>query len=211
MFAMYDDDGLRFRDTLDRLYNLHEVTPSDKSLSATDRDAQGSFKDQLGKEGDKITNEAKEQYKEITNLDTSHEIVHIQDIMQTPVVTIDDSKTVIECYELMQEHKVQQLPIRADNELHLKGMITLHDVVELLMDDLHYARANANKQVSDIYTKEIITTDPISDIRRVAKVMVDFNKNAIPVVNSEDVLVGIVTKSDIAKAISHIPHLQMWA
>ncbi|MEA3353035.1 MAG: CBS domain-containing protein [Campylobacterota bacterium] len=210
MFAMYDDDGLRFRDTIDRLYNLHQITPSDKTLSATDRDAQGSFKEALSS-GDKITHEAKEKYKQITNLDTTHEIFHVQDIMKTPVVTIDDSKTVQECYELMQEHQVQQLPIRADNELHLKGMITLHDIVALLMDNISYARSNIHKHVSDIYTKEIITTDPISDIRRVGKVMSDFNKNAIPVVNTDDVLVGMVTKADIVKAMSHIPHLQMWA
>ncbi|MEA3289710.1 MAG: CBS domain-containing protein [Campylobacterota bacterium] len=210
MFAMYDDDGLRFRDTIDRLYNLHEITPSDKSLSATDRDAQGSFKEELNS-GDKITQQAKEKYKQVTNLDTGHEIYHVQEIMKNPVITVDDSKTVQECYEIMQEYKVQQLPIRADNDLHLKGMITLHDIVELLMNDPSYAKNNIHKHIYDIYTKEIITTDPISDIRRVGKVMIDFNKNAIPVVNENDILVGIVTKSDIVKAMSHIPHLQMWA
>ena len=57
----------------------------------------------------------------------------------------------------------------------------------------------------------IITTDPISDIRRVSKVMIDFNLNAIPVVNEEDIILGVVSRHDIVKAVSSIPHLQIWA
>ena len=30
MFAMYDDDGLNFRNSIDHLYNIHEITPSQK-------------------------------------------------------------------------------------------------------------------------------------------------------------------------------------
>ncbi len=68
-----------------------------------------------------------------------------------------------------------------------------------------------HKHIYDIATKKILTTDPISDIRRVAKVMIDFNLNAIPVVNSGDVLVGMVSRHDIIKAVSTLPHMQIWA
>jgi acetoin utilization protein AcuB len=59
--------------------------------------------------------------------------------------------------------------------------------------------------------QEFISTDPISDIRRVAKVMIDFKHDAIPVVNSNDILVGIVSKTNIINAVSHIPNLKLWA
>ena len=80
------------------------------------------------------------------------------------------------------------------------------------MEDLDYAKNYGNRAVNDIATKSIITTDPVSDVRRVAKVMDDFNLNALPVVNENDVLVGIVSKNDIIKAVSSsLNHLQMWA
>jgi CBS domain-containing protein len=41
--------------------------------------------------------------------------------------------------------------------------------------------------------------------------MIDFNLNAMPVVNSLDILVGIVSRNDIVKAVASLPHLQLWA
>ena len=209
MFAMYDDDGLNFRSTIDHLYNLHEVTYSEPIKNNTDGKNKQAFEDKLYQ--GKITQEAKDKYKQITNLDTKVEIFHVEEIMSHHVTTVNDSITVKECYDLMVEYNIQQLPIIADSALHLKGMITKPDILRYLFDDIDYAAGNIHKHIYDISTKKIITTDPISDIRRVAKVMLDFNLNAIPVVNGDDILVGIVSRNDIVKAVSTIPHMQIWA
>ncbi len=209
MFAMYDDDGLNFRSTIDHLYNLQEVTASQPIKNNTDGKNKQPFEDKLYQ--GKITQEAKDKYKQITNLDTKVEIFHVEDVMSHRVLTVNDSKTVIECYELMEEHNLQQLPVIADSALHLKGMITKPDILRYLVDDIEYANKNIHRHISDITTKKIITTDPISDIRRVAKVMIDFGINAIPVVDGDDILVGMVTRHDIVKAVSNIPHMQIWA
>ena len=213
MFAMYDDDGLNFRSTIDHLYNLHEVTESKPIKSSTDKDKekQGNenFQDSLYR--GKITQEAKDKYKQVTNLDTKVEIFHVEQVMSHEVTTVSDATTIQECYELMEEKGVQQLPVIADSALHLKGMITKHDILRYLVDDIEYASSNMHKHIYDITTKKILTTDPISDIRRVAKVMIDFNLNAIPVVNGDDIVVGMVSRHDIIKAVSTIPHMQIWA
>ena len=209
MFAMYDDDGLNFRSTIDHLYNLHEITESKPLENNTKGKKKQCFREKLYQ--GKITQEAKTKYKQIANLDTKVEIFHIEDIMSHRVTTTDDSKTIKECYELMQEHNVQQLPVIADSTLHLKGMITQRDILKYLTDDIEFASQNIHRNVFHLATKEVITTDPISDIRRVSKVMIDFNLNAIPVVNSDDIVVGIITRHDIIKAVSNIPHMQIWA
>ena len=67
-----------------------------------------------------------------------------------------------------------------------------------------------DKPAIDIAKEDVITSDPISDIRRVAKVMVDFNLNAMPIVSQEDKIVGIVSRTDILKAVSTIPPLRLW-
>ena len=41
--------------------------------------------------------------------------------------------------------------------------------------------------------------------------MVDFKLDAIAIVEENDILVGIVSKTDIIKAISHLPSLQLWS
>ena len=210
MFAMYDDDGLNFRNSIDHLYNVHEISPSQKLKNKVhDEDQKQNFQESLYK--GKITKEATDAYKQMNNLDTRVDIYHVEQIMSHQVITVSDDKTIGECYEIMKEHTIQQLPIIDDNQLHLKGIITRHDILKYLVQDLEYAEENFEKPIDNISTKKIITTDPISDIRRVSQVMLDFNLNAIPVVNAEDVLVGIVSRNDIIKAVASLPHLQLWA
>ena len=52
---------------------------------------------------------------------------------------------------------------------------------------------------------------PNSALRKVAKVMIDFKLHAIPIVDEHDILIGIVSKTDIIKAVSHIPQFQLWS
>ncbi|MBD3841085.1 MAG: CBS domain-containing protein [Campylobacterales bacterium] len=211
MFAMYDDDGLNFRSTIDRLYSVHGIESSQAIKNKSQNPQEHpDFQDTLDQKS-KVTQKAKDQYRQIANLDTKHEIFHVNEIMSSELIIAEDSMSIQECYDLMQEHNIQQLPIKSDTKMHLKGMITKHFILELLIDDPSYVAINLKKKVDDIIQKKLITTDPISDIRRVAKVMVDFNLNAIPVVNNQDEAIGIVTRNDIIKAIANIPHLQIWA
>jgi len=209
MFAMYDDDGLNFRSTIDNLYNLHKITSSNTVKNNANNQNKQNFHDTLYK--GKITEEAKNKYMQITNMDIQHDIFHVNQLMNTHVITIEDTTTIKECYDLMQEYSIQQLPIIADNKLHLKGIVTIHDIIRYIFNDIQYAEHNANNKICDISTKKVITTDPISDIRRVAKVMIDFKINAIPVVNSDDVILGVVSRYDMINALASIPHLQVWA
>ena len=208
MFAMYDDDGLNFRSTIDNLYTVHEIAPSKRIKNDTKENKNSSKFDTFYK--GKIDQEAKDKYKQIANLDTRVEIFHVEQIMSHTAVIISDTKSIRECYDMMQENEVQQLLIQADNFNHLKGMVTKHDILNHFMENVEN-RNILNTPISEIVKNKIITTDPISDIRRVAKVMIDFNLNAIPVVDGEENILGVVTRHDIVDAVSNIPHLQIWA
>ena len=208
MFAMYDDDGLNFRSTIDNLYTVHEIAPSKRIKNDTKENKNSSKFDTFYK--GKINQEAKDKYKQIANLDTRVEIFHVEQIMSHTAVIISDTKSISECYDMMQENEVQQLLIQADNFNHLKGMVTKHDILNYFMENVEN-RNILNTPISEIAKNKIITTDPISDIRRVAKVMIDFNLNAIPVVDGEENILGVVTRHDIVDAVSNIPHLQIWA
>ena len=84
-------------------------------------------------------------------------------------------------------------------------------ILNLLMDDLENLDNILNKKLEDLYLPQLITADPITDIRRVAKVMIDFKLHAVPIVEENDILIGIVSKTDIIKAVSHIPQFQLWS
>jgi len=211
MFAMYDDDGLNFRTTIDHLYNIHEIAKLQKVKNRTNYDDLDRQNHNQTLYKGKITKEATQKYKQISNLDTKVEIYHVEQIMSKKVLTVTDDKTISYCYEIMKHYEVQQLPVVTDIDHQLKGIITRHDILKYMVENIDDIQEKFQTDIKQIATKKIITTDPISDIRRVAKVMLDFNLNAIPVVNSDDQLVGIVSRNDILKAVSTLPHFQMWA
>jgi len=211
MFAMYDDDGLRFRSTIDSLYieDINKVEALNNNKKDKQKGESPTFEQTLKKK--KITQAAKEQYKKIASLDTRTEIFHTEQLMHTNIITASQNMSIKECYDLMQEHQIQQLPIICDEQKQLKAIVSLIDILQFLMDDTEYMHQTINKHLDTISTRKIITTDPVSDIRRVAKVLIDFNLNAILVVDSNHISVGIITRHDIIDAVSSIPHFQLWA
>lgn len=56
--------------------------------------------------------------------------------------------------------------------------------------------------VKEVMTKEVITAKPTEDIASIAKKLVKFNIDHVPIVNERNELIGIVTSWDIAKAVA---------
>lgn len=207
MFAMYDDDGLNFRNTIDHLYDVHEISPTRKALN---RKKEGDNDKFNGMYQGSINEEAKNKYRQVANMDTKSEIFHVEEVMTHKPVIINDDLTISECYNLMMKHNVRQLLIRSDTSNYLKGMVTKNMLLDFMMEHIGIEDVGETP-IADIYEKNIITTDPVTDIRRAAKVMIDFNRNAIPVVDSEHRILGVVTRHNIVNAVATLPHLQIWA
>ena len=52
---------------------------------------------------------------------------------------------------------------------------------------------------------------PETDIRRVARVLLDTQLPGLPVVDADEKLLGFVSRSDILKAVVHDPPLDLWS
>jgi len=209
MFAMYDDDGLNFRSTIDHLYDVHEISPTRRIKNDLRKDDDSSSKFSSLYKGN-IDEQARNKYKQIANLNTKTEIYHVEQIMTHKPIIINDDISIEECYEIMEKNHIRQILIRSDKRNTLKGLITKNMLLDFLMKNMGVENIEET-EVSRVCEKNIITTDPITDIRRAAKVMIDFNRNAIPVVNEREDILGVVTRHDIVKAVSSIPELQIWA
>jgi CBS domain-containing protein len=146
----------------------------------------------------------------MANIDTSEEIFHVKDIMTKDCIYIDSKSTIKEAYDVLKEFKIGQMPVVTFGKKIL-GMIDKKMILNLLMDDLENPQNVLNRKLEDLHLPQLITSDPITDIRRVAKVMIDFKLHAVPIVEKNDILIGIVSKTDIIKAVSHIPHFQLWS
>jgi len=207
MFTVYNNGSVQFRSTSDNLYNLHNVDKSAESRHKPDDEIYHSIDRNKNK---KYDNESILSYKKIANMDTNQIIYHVADIMTKNCITINLNSSLKEAYTLLKEKQISQLPI-VTNSNKIVNIINKKTILNLLIEDFDNGKLILNKQLNDINLEDFITTDPISDIRRVAQVMIKNKIDAIPVVDKNGFLVGIVSKTDIIMAVSYIPDLQLWA
>lgn len=210
MFTIYNKGSVQFRGTSDNLYSLPKIDELASSRLKPDNETFSYIDNDTNKEKKQFDSEAINSYKKIANMNNIDIIYHVQDIMTKDCITIDSESTMQEAYDLLKAKKISQIPI-VTNTYKIIGLINKKVILNAIMDDKENINIILRQKLSDIDLQEFITTDPISDIRRVAKVMIDFKHDAIPVVNSNDILVGIVSKTNIINAVSHIPNLKLWA
>ena len=208
MFAIYNNGSVGFRSTADNLYNLKNVDmPSEVVLKPKEgfiQDFTDAQKEQEQKGN--LNQSAINKYKKMANIDTSEPVYHVKDIMTKDCIIIDNKSTILDAYNLLKDNQVSQLPVVSFAK-KIVGLIDKKIILNLMMEDITNAEDILLRKIDDIYLPELITVDPVSDIRRVSKVMIDFKLDALPVVDEEDILLGILSKTDIIKAISSLPRL----
>jgi len=208
MFAIYNNGSVQFRSTSDNLYSIDTVDETAESRLKPDDE----FYHYLGKRKskEKYTKEAINSYKKIAKMDTNEVVYHLEDIMTHKCIVIDKERLVLDAYEILKEKQITQIPIVTESG-KIVSLINKKIILNLLMDDISNHKEILNRSLEGLDLPRFITADPISDIRRVAKVMIERKLDAIPVVNQDDFLVGIVSKTDIIRALSYIPNLKLWA
>lgn len=210
MFAVYNNGSVSMRSTADNLYDLKQIdAPSNIQLKPDDDTLFQDYMDSK-KNNNSSDQNALDIYKKMANIDTKELVYHVRDIMTRDCTTINSKQTVKEAYDILKELNISQIPVVVFGK-KIQGLIDNKTILNLLLENIDNNEEILNRKIEDIFLPELITADPISDIRRVSKVMIDFKLHAIPIVDEEDIVIGIVSKTDIIKAVSNIPHLQLWS
>ena len=120
--------------------------------------------------------------------------IAINRIMTTDPVTIGPDASVATAIELFESCDIHHLPVVVDGVL--TGILSSTDLLKL-----HILRerpeALAAISVSQIMVPDPVTLDVFADLIDVAKALSDGSFHALPVVETDNVLVGIVTSSDL--------------
>lgn len=131
----------------------------------------------------------------------------VKDWMTADVITIAPDAGVLDTGNLMRENGVRRLPVVENGRL--VGIITHGDVREakpstsssLSAWEMNYLLARLT--VSEIMTKDPLTTTPDATIGEAAYIMYKQKVSGLPVINVDGKLVGIITESDIFRMVVH--------
>ncbi|MEN8168008.1 MAG: CBS domain-containing protein [Pseudomonadota bacterium] len=214
MFAIYDIEGRRYRDTLENLRKVRETQASlDIRLRTNTSDdetlpIQGASRSKFG--GTAVSSKALQAYRDIRHLDRREPIYHAYQLMSNPVSTLPMEMDILAARRHFQKMGFQQMPVMSSQQ-RLVGILSIQDLLQFIIIDGDVVRYLGGKQVADAMSKEVITADPVSDIRRVAQVMQEYHLHGVPIVDEQDALIGLVSRSDILRAVINDPPLNIWS
>jgi acetoin utilization protein AcuB len=120
--------------------------------------------------------------------------IAINRIMTTNPITIGPDDTVARAKAILDAEDIHHLPVTVDGVL--VGIVTSSDLLKLDVFKGKPAALDAIK-VHQVMESEPITLDVFSDLIDVAVKLSDGSFHALPVVEADNVLVGIVTSTDL--------------
>ena len=135
----------------------------------------------------------------------------VADVMTRTVVSVRDDSPFKQIIEALTEAHVSALPV-VDPDRHVLGIVSESDLLakvavgrpapHLPADTTETPRAHRKAEAEtarDLMTSPVVTTRPDTPVSHAARVAALQHVRRLPVVDSDDKLVGIVTRSDLLR------------
>lgn len=133
----------------------------------------------------------------------------VKAFMTPVVITVREDQSMLEARETMRGKNLNSLPV-VDDLKRVRGIITAEDIGKASPSDAStLSRYEANYllgrlKVRDIMSRTVITVDAEDTIEYVAYKLYKHRVNALPVVDENNKLVGIISQTDIFRAFVEI-------
>jgi CBS-domain-containing membrane protein len=138
--------------------------------------------------------------------------IRVRDVMTTKVVTVTPNANFKSIARLLERHRINLIPV-IDEEHRVVGVVSEADLLAkvewqgrrpgrierwlLLEDELRKAEGTLASQVM---TREVATTRLEATVNDVARLMMVSHLKALPVVDEDNRLIGIVSRTDLLKS-----------
>jgi len=226
MFTVYGTSGQLFRGTIEQLRQVGGVGALARAhrVQAVGRDGRDTTSGETGGSGsvgakatpgDELHRGALQAYTQTQKgTPQRHPLSTVSDLMSREVITLPDSATVLQGWQVLSDKAVGQAPV-VDSRGRLVGLLTRADLLQperLPTPDQHALvwRALMLQKVSDIMWTPVPGVGPDSDIRRVARVLLDTGLPGLPVVDDHGQVTGFISRTDILRAVVTDPPLDLW-
>jgi CBS domain-containing protein len=139
---------------------------------------------------------------------TSEHDGDVMSIARKKVVSVPQSTTIKEAAETMVKNKFRRLPITDPGTGKLRGIVTSMDILNFLGGGEKYQLleekyggnfpAAVNESIKEIMTRKVEFLSHKDSVNDAAAKMIEKGLGALPVVDAEEKLVGIVSERDFA-------------
>jgi len=129
--------------------------------------------------------------------------------MTEDVITITPDRSMMKASKVMKDRNISRVPV-VDEDGKLVGIVSDRDVKDaspskattLDMHELYYLLSEI--KINDIMTKKPSSIRANETVEKAAVLMLEGNFGGLPVVNEDNVVVGIITDTDVFKVLVEI-------
>ena len=130
----------------------------------------------------------------------------LAEIMSKRVISLSANATVADAWQLFQHHGFHHIPITDDDNI-VMAMLSDRDILQG-----PGAQTNINSNnIMQFATQQVFCFSPDTDIRQATRILYEYDLGALPVISDQQELLGIVSRTDIMKVVSHYGPLELWA
>jgi CBS domain-containing protein len=128
------------------------------------------------------------------------------DVMTENPRTIEATDTIAQAVDALQSLEVRHLPV-VNEEGDLVGMLSDRDLGPLMRGSIEGEEAErmvvplSRTRVADVMTSGVVSVDVDADVGEIVETMLEQRIGAVPVVDGEGAVVGIISYVDVLREV----------
>lgn len=133
--------------------------------------------------------------------------------MSSPVVTLPVTSSLAQAWDVVHSRRFRHIPILGAED-GVVGMLSDRDLFQGAMESVLSRTTGSKKQaggsIHSLISRPVLVASPEAELRALARVLLEERIGALPIVSEAAGLVGMITRSDILRALVAHPDFDQW-
>lgn len=126
--------------------------------------------------------------------------MNVKDLMTTDLITVHPNDTLADARKQIIKHHIRQVPVTENREV--KGILSRTDLIQAFPVDEDELYEWMNPEVSQMMTPDPVCVNENATLEEASQKMYENRIGCLPVLSSDEKLVGILTRTDVFRHIA---------
>ena len=123
------------------------------------------------------------------------------EIMNKKILPLHENLSLDAAWKLVKDHKFEHFPI-VSSEGKLVGLLSEKEILRKIQ------AKEGSKSLKEVVSKETLCADQSTNLNEVIQVFFDENLDALPIVDDDHKVLGILSKNELLQTMIKVSHLR---